>query len=91
MTSLTFNLFEEKLTQYYTQYTLSSLTTDDFNLTTITSELPTNCTDYHLPTLGTYLIQLEGGKPIMGPCEPDNDGNWLVSSVTTDCCLNEIM
>ena len=31
---------------------------------------------------GTYLIQLEGGKPIVGLCEPENEENWLVSDVT---------
>ena len=45
------------------------------------SGLPTDCADYPLTTLGTYLIQLEGGKPIMGLCEPENNGNWLVSDV----------
>ena len=34
---------------------------------------------------GTYLIQLEAGKPIVGLCEPDNDGTWLVSGVFSIC------
>ena len=51
-------------------------------LASIIAGFPLDCQDYPYNTSGTYVIQLAGGKPIMGLCEPDNDGNWLVSGVT---------
>ena len=50
-------------------------------LALIIAGFPLDCQDYPYNSSGTYVIQLAGGKPIVGLCEPDNDRNWLVSDV----------